>query len=367
MDTYRVSGPAKGLLALSRPEEPRNGFEVHVACFVRGFMRTTDFTNEADRRDVDLYVLRERFLGDPRLLGRLASIVRWGDFDILQTHGHKANVLGALLRGRIGIPWVAFAHGWTDENSKIRLYNRLDAWAMRSADRVATVSERWTHILRGYGIPRSKLRVIPNAVALAPSLNGEPCALREQLGIERDTPLVLVVGRLSPEKGHAVFLDAVARLKADGSDFRAVFVGEGQERERLALQTRELGLEDRVVFAGYHADVAPFYGAADLVVLPSLSENMPNVALEAMSFGKPVVATRVGGVPEVVVDEQTGRVVPSNDPNALAEGIGQVLRAPERARSLGRAGRTRAVAEFSPQRRHERFQALYAEVLDRKN
>ena len=180
------------------------------------------------------------------------------------------------------------------------------------------------------------------------------------------TPLLLVVGRLSPEKGHCVFLEAAARLRSRLDSFRAVFVGEGQERERLMKQRQRLGLDRHVIFAGYQSDVAPFYGAADLVVLPSLSENMPNVALEAMSFGKPVVATNVGGVPEVVVNEQTGYLVPSHNPSALAHAMCKVLSDPALGRQLGRAGLLRAKTEFCPDRRKHRFRALYHEVLQKE-
>ncbi|MBM4046321.1 MAG: glycosyltransferase family 4 protein [Planctomycetes bacterium] len=362
IDTYRVGGPGKGLLQFCQ-EAQRYAIDPHLVTFIRGHRMSTEFMLAARGRQVSIEVIRERVKFDPTVLSRLAELARQEGIQVLQTHGHKANVSGMLLRHFLGIPWVAFAHGWTDEDWKVRAYNKLDLIAMRRADRVATVSNQWKAKLAGLGVAAKKIRVIPNAIALPQSVNGEGKKLREELHVAGATPLIGVVGRLSPEKGHRYFLEAFKRTTELVPDASAVFVGDGQEEAHLKEQTHALGLDSRVIFAGYRTDVSRFYQALDVLVLPSLTENMPNVALEAMAYGKPVVGTRVGGIPEVVVDGETGLLVKPADAESLGRALSALLRDRARLPVMGENGRRFVAGHYSVASRMEKFVALYREVL----
>jgi glycosyltransferase involved in cell wall biosynthesis len=185
---------------------------------------------------------------------------------------------------------------------------------------------------------------------------------RKALGLDVAVPVVAVVGRLSPEKGQEYFLEAMTVVATAIPGVAALIVGEGQEEERLRARTDALGLGGVVRFVGYRRDMDTVYPAVDLLVLPSLSEGLPMVALEAMARGIPVVATRVGGVPEVVEDGHSGMLVPSADPRALARAVITLLLDPVRRRVMGGAGRERVARGFSIRARAERVLSLYEDV-----
>ena len=176
-------------------------------------------------------------------------------------------------------------------------------------------------------------------------------------------PLVGVVGRLSSEKGVDVFLDALALLRDRGRAVHALVAGDGPDRDALKQQAERLGLADAVHFVGPVADVAALYPALDAVVLPSRSEGLPNVLLEALSADRPVVATRVGAVPEVLTDAAAGVVVPPGDAPALADAIAAALSTAHDP--AARAARAETAARFSLARRVDAHRALYRELAAR--
>jgi glycosyltransferase involved in cell wall biosynthesis len=360
IDAARVTGPAKGILQLCAAAAGR--FVPRLVLFGRAQARSTELRDACAAQGLDVAVLAERHRFDPALAIELARLARRWHADVLQTHGYKASVLAWLLRRPLGIPWLAFSHGPTTEDLKTRLYHRLDGRVLGAADRVVAVSGTMRQALAARGIRSERLVTVPNAVDLPPAPDDAAvAAARRMLGVDADRPVAVAVGRLSPEKGHAVLLDAMSAVLAAVPRALVLLVGDGPEDERLRASARPLG--DAVRFLGYRRDVAGVYAAADALVLPSLSEGLPNAALEAMAYGRPVVASAVGGVPEVVLDGVTGRLVPAGDPAALARALAGVLSDRDARASWGTAGRDRIARHFSPQARGERLLRLYAELL----
>ena len=242
----------------------------------------------------------------------------------------------------------------------------MDRWSLRGADRVVTVCGAFADSLRRWGVSERRIKVLHNAVApFSPVTPGSVDRLREALAIPAEALVLLSVGRFSPEKAHAGLLRAVAALKrrAGAPAFRLVMVGDGPERERLKALCRELELTDVVIFAGTTADVPVYYSLADVFVLPSHSEGSPNVLLEAMASGTAVVATAVGGVPEVVRSGDNGLLVPASDVNALAGGIAELSINPELRQRLGRSGRDWVALHHSPQAYVKSVLDLYQDAV----
>lgn len=220
--------------------------------------------------------------------------------------------------------------------------------------------------LRAEGHARRAIAVIRNGVDVdrfAPRPSDD--ALRSTLGVPSRAPLVVAVGRLNPMKGIDDFLKAIALLAGRFAEARFVIVGDGASRRELEEQARRLGLAGRVVFTGTRLDVAAILSQAAISVAPSLSEGLSNVVLESMAAGVPVVATRVGGTPEILDDGVTGLLVPPCDSQALSGAIGRLLGDEALAQRLGDAARARAVNRFSMEQMVHQTEGLYRALLQR--
>jgi len=220
-------------------------------------------------------------------------------------------------------------------------------------------------LVRDYGVPRTRVRVVPNGADLPDELEERPAArkLRDRMGVGMFKPLWVCVGRLEEQKGHAVLLEALAEIKRRGLDFVVAIAGDGSLRAALEKKTHELGLESRVHFLGQVDSVGPVLLAADAVVLPSRWEGLPLTLLEALARSRAVVASRVGGIPEVIEDGVHGRLVPPGDAAALAAVLEDFHKKPDAAQRLGAEGAERVRIEFTWPRVVESFEAVYDEVL----
>lgn len=284
--------------------------------------------------------------------------------DVVCAHGYKADLLGWWAGRRLGIPVVAVSRGWTWENRKVRAYEAIDRYLLRWVDCVVCVSEAQARRVRRAGVPRINIRVIRNAIRTDRFETVEPSG-RARLAALFCTPprqVVGTAGRLSPEKGHDVFIRAAARIAAQHSDVGFVIFGEGALRPALAEQIRFAGLEGRVVLAGHRADLDTLTPHLDVAVLASYTEGLPNVVLEAMACGVPVVATAVGGTPEVVQDGITGHLVPAGNAEALAARIEDFLESELQRQTMGARGRARVSQEFTFEAQARAYQELFAEL-----
>jgi glycosyltransferase involved in cell wall biosynthesis len=235
----------------------------------------------------------------------------------------------------------------------------LDGLLLRLSTRVITISTAVTSRFDGRR-QTEKVRVVYNGVDPAYWAPSESRARTDAL------PTVLCVGRLSPEKGQATLLQAIPLVRRRVPSVRVLFVGAdvAGEAERLRGLAERLGVGDAVEFRPWMPDPRPAFGEADLIALPSRSEGFGRVLVEAAFLGIPAVASRVGGIPEVVVDGHTGLLVPPGDPAALAHAVTTLLGDPDRRRAMGQAAHTHALARFTIRRHVDGVEGVYAEVLD---
>jgi glycosyltransferase involved in cell wall biosynthesis len=269
------------------------------------------------------------------------------------------------LAGAAGVPHVVVTEHITGE-SHSGTQRALKRTELRQADAVTAVCGAVADsLVRDYGVERARVRVVPNGADLPDEDEERPVArrLRDELGAGPFRPLWVCPARLETQKGHAVFLDALARVRERGLDFVAVMAGEGSLRGDLERRAQAAGLGGHVRFAGQVDPVGPLLQAADACVLPSLWEGLPLSLLEALARGRPVIASRVGGVPEAIDDGVTGRLVPAGDAEALAEALEDFHRRPDPARRMGLNGAERVRAEFTWSRVVESFEEVYDDVL----
>jgi glycosyltransferase involved in cell wall biosynthesis len=353
IDTTTVSGPGRQLTAMAR-QLRGHGVEVFVILFRRAGRPSSALVRHLEEAGVDHVELPDHGRLDANVVRRVASVLRQRAPDVLQTHSYRTTAIVYLLRlAGLRLPWIAFQHGATAKDAKVRFYHWLDRRLAAGAERVVIMSERHREHWRRHA---AKVRVIHNAVIPFTTSPSPHPAVR--VG---PRPVFGVVGRLSFEKGVDVFLRACDVLRRRGQVFSAVIVGDGPELERLVALREELGLRDAVAFYPSTAAIRSVYAAIDALVIPSRSEGLPNVLLEALAEDVPVVSAGVGGVPEVLQDPMAGFVVPPGDPEALADAM---VRAVDTGRTPAARQARRACAErFSLDARARAHVALYRELV----
>jgi glycosyltransferase involved in cell wall biosynthesis len=238
----------------------------------------------------------------------------------------------------------------------------LARWKYQSAARVIVVSRAIQAVLAQAGVDSARLRLVYEGVPDRPIVPGGRDALRA-LGVPDDAPVVGNIAALVDHKDHATLLRAAARVLARRPEVRFVIVGDGERRDALTRLAAEIGVTDRVIFAGFREDVDRLLPAFDVFCLSSHMEGLGTIVLDAMAFARPVVATAAGGIPESVVDGVTGRLTPTRDDAALADALLEVLEDPQGAKALGEAGRRRFEERFSAERMVSETLAVYQELI----
>jgi glycosyltransferase involved in cell wall biosynthesis len=324
------------------------GHRVMLACRSGGAL-------ESRARDQGLDVRGLPLRGDLslRAAAGLAGILRRARPDVVQLHDPHAVAVG-LMAARAAAPVAIVATRRVD----FPLRGPLSRWKYRSCRGVIAVSRKISAVLREDGIPAERLRVVYEGVPDRPAQPGGRQALAE-LGVPEGCPVVGNVAALTAHKDHATLIEAAALVRRRVPEARFVCAGEGELRPRLEALCRERGLLDRWVFAGFRHDLDRLIPAFTVFSLSSHMEGLGTSLLDAMAFGRPVVATAAGGIPEAVEDGVTGRVVPVRDPAALAGALVEVLGDPERARAMGDAGRRRFEERFTADRMVDETLATY--------
>jgi glycosyltransferase involved in cell wall biosynthesis len=374
MEASVVNGAAKSLLNFCDTLRPSPDSRVHVtiATFHRGPVENgvapNEFVEAVHSRGIKVIVIPESRRFDRNLVAALRKVGAEVNPDIVQTNNVKSHFLVRMTGLNRGRSWIAFHHGYTATDLKVRLYNQLDRWSLRAADRVVAVCGSFRQQLISARIPQAKIRVVHNSAAISDSIPAEAAnQIRRNLGVDQDTRVLIAIGRLSFEKGHADLIGALDQLRRSKPDlvWKLLIVGSGPEQVNLETAVRQLGLDAHVIFVGQQSDVLPFLQISDLMVLPSHSEGSPHVVFEAMSAGVPILATRVGGIPEILTDGQTGLLVPPKHPEAMASGIASVLESPQMALSLASRAREILAERFSHDTYSTALLEIYNEVLRR--
>ncbi len=368
LEADSVTGPAKNLLEFHR-QLPRlsTDLQLEIATFQRQ-PGSNALTRAIESAGIPLHLIPERSPLDRSVLTSIHALAQRLQPSILQTHSIKSHFLLRSSGLWSQTPWVAFHHGYTLTNKRLLLYNQLDRWSLPKASHLVTVSDAFAAQLLRRRIPHSRLTVLHNAIdpdwglrAADPALRAET---RARFQIAPTEIVLLIVGRLSREKSHTELVEALARLQTllPHLSIRLLIAGDGPERPRIEAAARAHGCFPHVIFAGQVSDVLPLYSAADFAVLASKTEGSPNALLEALAASLPVVATSVGGVPEIVSSGDTAWLVPPSQPSALADALAFALSHPDDARSLALRGRQLILDRFTPLSRAQKLEALYKRV-----
>jgi len=365
-DTYEIGGPGKTILETYRAID-RDRFRMHLGVFLtRQETDASPFVAAARATGMPVHLIRGFNQYDLRMVWRLAALVRELGVDIVHAHEVKSDVVAYLASRVHRVPIVTTLHGWFGTGRRHRFLIALDRRVVRRFDRVMAVSDQIARSIAANGAVDGKVSVLHNGIVLERyRRTGVRGGLAELAGREVPSPVIASIGRISPEKGHADLIDAFAILASRGCRISGVLVGDGPARSALADRIRALRLERSVFMLGYLQEPQRVLEETDLMVLPSHTEGLPNAALEALAMEVPVLATRVGGTPEVIADGETGRLVPSGSPEALAAAILEFASDPHPWREMARRGRVLVETRFNFQHRTRQLEHIYSEVVAR--
>lgn len=351
MEGAYVTGPAKNLIhigAYGKQVASGTGIDLVVATYGRGGWVPEPFLKALDKAGLPSEILNERKRFDRTIVDQLHALVEKHQPDVIQSHMVKSHFLmrySGLAKTRT---WLAFHHGYTKVDRKMMLYNQIDRWSLRAARQIVTVCQPFVQELLERGVPRERITVQHNSV---PPFRTPPPEMmaerRARLGIPQDMPVLLALGRLSFEKGYADLVEAAALVRRVHPEFRLVIVGEGHERQQIEAVIRRTGMADHVILAGHDNHVDPWLAMASGLVISSHSEGSPNALLEAMAAGLPIVATKVGGIPEIVTTERDALLVPPHSIQTMADAMARILNNPALATALGDSARRTADTRHS--------------------
>jgi glycosyltransferase involved in cell wall biosynthesis len=371
-----MSAPALRVLLVA-PSLSFGGLEKVVIDLARRLAASPEFGVEvcllkregariAELADIPVTLLKKRPGKDLRLAVRLAAHIRGGSFNIVHAHGPLTYLHAALASRLAGVPCVYTEHArdWDSAGAAVRWSEWL---AARLVARVVAVSEETRDKLTGLiGVAPSKVSVIINGVEGAFANGDRPrvrAEVRAELGLPETGPVVGFVGRLTPQKGPLFLIEAAALLQRRLPEARFIVIGDGESRPECERLAGELGIEGAVVFAGYRSDVSRLLAAFDLFVMPSVWEGTPLVLLEAMAAARPIVASSVGGIPQVVEDGESGLLIPPGDARTLAETMARALQEPGLAARLGEGALRRYRQSYSLDRMFQDYADLYRSCL----
>lgn len=324
--------------------------------------------DEAEKIGIRVLLLNQDRVFDTSLITELGSLIRKSKISIVHSHMWSANLYSGILFALTKKPiFIVTEHGRHTLKKKRRIL--MNRFIVKEADAVITVSDQLRKDMIDFGkVSPNKITTIENGIDLN-RFNGNRLdrkEIRKKLDLEISTPVIGIVGNLTEVKGHRYFLEAASVISKHKPDARFLIVGDGVLREQLENQAHRLGIAQKVSFLGRRSDVPEILSALDVFVLSSEFEGIPNALLEAMAMGKPVVATKVGGVPEIVEDGYTGITVSPKNSLTLAEAITRLLKDNMLSMQMGYKASKVIRERFNVSLMVDRYEALYDNLLHRK-
>lgn len=363
IETSEPGGAETVLLSLGKGLRGK-GHYIAVGLLEKGWLY-----DQLKDADIEVIFLEQNQSYDLSCLNSLCRIIRSHQIDVVHTHEFMMNVYGSMAGVITGVPVITTVHGknyyW--EKFRRRFAYRL---AARFSTMVAVSEDMKCFLAERVGISKGEIRTLHNGIALDhaieyPTLRNVTC-LREEFSIPRGSFVIGTVGMLVPVKGHATLLEAAAKVVKSRPDTIVLVVGEGELHGLLKEMAEQLGIKENVRFLGFRNDVPALLQIMDLYVCSSYSEGLSLAILEAMFAGKPVVATNIGGNPEIVLDGETGFLLPPKDHDELASKILWLLQHQSLAQMIGVNGRQRVIDKFSLDAMVNSYLQLYGECLKRK-
>jgi glycosyltransferase involved in cell wall biosynthesis len=339
------------------------GYEPIVGVFNNLSNPNLELAHEAKKNGLQtkIFLCKKKF--DFNTIKKIRSCVKKNNVKILHTHGYKSNLYG-LLGSTNKCVKVATNHAWVQSNHKTKIYCLLDYFFIRFFKKIIAVSDQIHEEIKNKGIISKKIELIYNGIDVQKFENKfDNDEIKSEFSISAKSKVVGTVGSLNIVKGHIYFIEAAKEVLKSSPDTKFLIVGDGPLRKKLEEKTKKLKIERNVIFAGLIKDMPKIYSLIDVLVIPSLSEGMPMVLLEAMAAGKPVIATNVGSISKALVDQHTGILIKPKDVDNLKNAILYILKNESTAKAYGYNGWKKVQNDFLAVIMCKKYISVYKEVL----
>lgn len=366
IDQYRIGGPGKTIINTAKFID-RNQFTLHVGSFVPDGCET-ELSTEVIKNGIDLLLLKDIRGISAENFKSILAYIDTNNISIFHSHGYKADIYGMLLRFfRKKLVILTTHHGWIRNTWTQVVLGGLAAKASFQFDHTIIVSNEMKRHLPRITLKKKKYSVIHNAIRVTDyKATGVRDKQRSLLGVKEDEIVLLSLGRLSREKGCKNLLDAFEIVHQQYNNVKLVYVGDGPLMTHLKDKIVRYNLSEKVLLCGHHQQIQPFYEAADIFICPSDTEGLSNAILESMAFSIPVIATDVGGNPEIIVQQVNGLLVPPKNIPALKDAICLLVSNSSVRQKLGYSGYKTVLSEFSFDRRTLKIENLYSRLVKEK-
>lgn len=314
---------------------------------------------------IPLNKLKHRF--DWTIVKEIYQLIKKRDIKIVRTHQYHANLYGRIAAWLARVPCiVASVHNIYTRDRKLHR-RTINKFLSRFTDKVVAVSEIVKKdILKYDGLAEDKITVIYNGIDIGKFTNINASGIRSEYGISADIPVVGTVGRLTPQKGQRCLIEAIWKIKNKFPQIMLFIVGDGPIREELRVYAKTLGIDNNIIFTGLRRDIPALLASMDIFIFPSLWEGLPNALIEAMAAGKPIIATDIPPVREVLSSGEIGILVPPNNSDAIADSIEFLLHDETLAENLRTAARDRAFSSFNIDTTVNQYTDLFTNILRKK-
>ena len=350
---------AENMLLNLCASQQKSGCENSLMLFYNVHAPNVEFYERARRRGLSVRMVHCQGRADWRAVRQIEECIQEDGIQLLHTHGYKADLYGYVAARRSGKPIVATCHNWVGGTAALGIYNRLDRMALKGFQGLAAVSDSVAQRLLDSGVSAKKIRTIANGIDVGTFERARPLSVFEFDG----NKVVGMVARLDLQKGFEYLLRAARELCTALPALKVVIVGEGPDRQAIESMVQRFGLQSNVILAGQHSDMPGIYAAMDIFVLPSLNEGLPMTILEAMAASRPVIATRVGAIPKVIRDGETGLLVEPGDVDGLRNALSRLLTDSDLCRRLGSAGHDWVSRNYTSEAMALKYRQMYGEVL----
>ncbi len=358
---------AENVIAELTTELATTEFEPVIGVFKNYKNPHLELVDFARNHNIESVIFEARHQFDLRAMAAIRKFIKEKSIDIVQTHGYKSNLYAIFATLFDNVHLLATCHPWIKTSPRGKAYAKIDKLFLKKFSKIVAISDQVKNEILDARIPDYKISVIDNGINLR-RFEGQfdSKEIRKQFGIDLESKVIGAVGRLDFEKGHHILMEAAKNIIAKNSSTFFVIVGEGSLKDDLKIKAEELKIEDHVLFPGFVNDIAKILSTFDVFVLPSLTEGLPLVLLEAMAAKKPIIATKVGSVPKVVINNESGILIKPGDVDELSNAVLDILNDENKANLIGKNAHNRIAHEFSSHKMAEQYINIYENMLNKE-